>query len=79
MEWIPWEHNAHADALVGLASVFQSSRSRTIVFDAVEASSVELEDRWVLAILLGSSRMDPIVAYLKHQVLPPNKKEAHKV
>lgn len=80
VEWIPREHNAHADALAGLASVFHSSGGRTIIFDAVESPSIEpAEDQLVLAILLGPSRMDPIVAYLKNQILPPGKKEAHKV
>lgn len=79
VEWIPRENNAHANALAGLASVFQSSGSRTIVFDAVEVLSVEPADQWALSISLGPCRMDPIFAYLKHQVVPPNRKAAHKV
>lgn len=68
------------DALAGLASVFQSAGHRTIVFDAVDSPSIEpVEDLMVLAILLGPSRMDPVITYLKNQTLPPSKKEAHKV
>ncbi|XP_058180145.1 uncharacterized protein LOC131298686 [Rhododendron vialii] len=80
VEWIPQEHNAHVDALAGLASVYKSSSSRTIIFDAVDSPRVEpAGNLMILAVLLGPSRMDPIIAYLKAQTLPPNKKEAHKV
>lgn len=79
VEWIAWEHNAHADALEGLASVYKTSGGRTIVFDEVEPPSFEPSVCLVLAITLGPSQMDPIVTYLKGQVLPPNKREAQKV
>lgn len=79
VEWIAREHNAHVDALSGLASVYQTSGSRTVIFYEVETLSFEPFMRSVLAITLGPSQMDPIVAYLKNQVLPPNKRESHKV
>lgn len=80
VEWVPREHNAHADALAGLASIFQTSGTRTILFDAVGSPSIEpAEDLLVLAISLGPSRMGPVIAYLKTQTFPPSKKEAHKV
>ncbi|KAI8568391.1 hypothetical protein RHMOL_Rhmol02G0195200 [Rhododendron molle] len=41
VEWIAREHNAHADALAGLASVYKTAGSRTIIFDAVESPSFE--------------------------------------
>lgn len=79
VEWITREHNAHADALASLASVTKSVGECTIVFDAIDISSIEPEDSWVLSIILGPSQMDPVIAYLKNEVLPSNKKEAHKI
>lgn len=79
VEWITWEHNADVDALAGLALEYKTSSSRTIVFDEVESPSFEPLVCSVNVITLGPSQMDPIIAYLKNQVLPPNKKEAHKI
>ncbi|XP_058180011.1 uncharacterized protein LOC131298545 [Rhododendron vialii] len=79
MEWIAQEHNAHADALVGLASVYKTSGSRTITFDEVPKSSFEEPCEQVMAISLGPSQLDPVIDYLKNQVLPPNKREAYKL
>lgn len=80
VEWVPREHNAHADALAGLASVYRSSSTRTLIFDSVDSLSIEpTEGHMVFAISLGPSKLDPIIAYLKTQVLPLYKKEAHRV
>ncbi|XP_058218306.1 uncharacterized protein LOC131329231 [Rhododendron vialii] len=79
VEWIAREHNDHADALAGLASVYKTSGSHTIVFDEVETPSFEPSVYPVMTITLGPSKMDPIIAYLKNQVLPPNRREAHKI
>ncbi|KAI8568188.1 hypothetical protein RHMOL_Rhmol02G0178100 [Rhododendron molle] len=66
VEWIAREHNAHVDALAGLASVYLTSGSRTIVFNEVESPSFEPIVCLVLVITLSLSQMDPIVAYLKN-------------
>lgn len=79
MELIAREHNAHADALVGLASVYMTLSSRSIVFDEVGTPSIKPSICSVLAIMLGPSQMDSIFAYLKNQVIPPNKRETHKI
>ncbi|XP_058217376.1 uncharacterized protein LOC131328449 [Rhododendron vialii] len=79
VEWIAWEHNAHADALAGLASVYRTSGSRTIVFDEVAKPSFEQPCQLVMAISLGPSQLDPVIDYLKNQVLPPNKRDAYKI
>ncbi|XP_058216879.1 uncharacterized protein LOC131327762 [Rhododendron vialii] len=79
VEWIAREHNAHADALAGLASVYKTSGSRTITFDGVTTPSFEQPCERVMAISLGPSQLDPVIDYLKNQVLPPNKREAYKL
>ncbi|XP_058185755.1 uncharacterized protein LOC131302980 [Rhododendron vialii] len=79
VEWIAREHNTHADALAGLASVYKTLGSRTIVFDEVESPSFEPSVCPVMTITLGPSQMDPIIAYLQNQVLPPNRTETHKI
>ncbi|XP_058211474.1 uncharacterized protein LOC131323643 [Rhododendron vialii] len=77
VEWIAREHNAHADALAGLASVYKTSGSRTITFDEVAKPSFEQPCEQVMAISLGQSQLDPVIDYLKNQVLPPNKRKAY--
>lgn len=53
VEWIAREHNAHTDALAGLALVYKTSGSRTIVFDEVESLSFEPSACSIMAITLG--------------------------
>ncbi|XP_058202708.1 uncharacterized protein LOC131317152 [Rhododendron vialii] len=79
VEWIAREHNAHADALAGLASVYKTSGSRTITFDDVIKPSFEQPCEQVMAVSLGQGQLDPVIDYLKNQVLPPNKREAYKL
>ncbi|KAF7151162.1 hypothetical protein RHSIM_Rhsim02G0198000 [Rhododendron simsii] len=50
IEWIAREHNAHADALAGLASVYRASGSCTVVFDEIDTPSFEPSDTTVAAI-----------------------------
>ncbi|XP_058211501.1 uncharacterized protein LOC131323671 [Rhododendron vialii] len=79
VEWIAQEHNAHADTLAGLASVYRTSDSRTIIFDEVATLSFEQPCQLVMAISLGPSQLDPVIDYLKNQVLPLNKRNAYKL
>ncbi|XP_058216855.1 uncharacterized protein LOC131327735 [Rhododendron vialii] len=79
VEWIAREHNAHADALAGLVSVYKTSGGRTITFDEVATPSFERPCEQVMAISLGLSQLDPVIAYLKNQVVPTNKREAYKL
>ncbi|XP_058211603.1 uncharacterized protein LOC131323777 [Rhododendron vialii] len=69
----------HADALAGLASIYRTSGSRIIVFDKVATPSFEQPCQLVMAISLGPSQLDPVIDYLKNQVLPPNKRDAYKL
>lgn len=74
VEWIAQEHNAHVDALAGLALVYQTLGSRTVIFDEVETPSFKPSVSSVLAITFGQGQMDPIVAYLENKVLPKQKR-----
>lgn len=51
VKWIGQEHNAHADALAGLAFVYRTSSSHTIIFDEVDTPSFELS----VSLVLGPS------------------------
>ncbi|XP_058185921.1 uncharacterized protein LOC131303147 [Rhododendron vialii] len=79
VEWISREHNAHADALAGLTSVYKTSGGRTITFDEVATPSFEQPCERVMAISLGVNQLDRVIAYLKNQVVPTNKREAYKL
>ncbi|XP_058223096.1 uncharacterized protein LOC131332814 [Rhododendron vialii] len=72
------EHNAHADALAGLASASTASEFRTINFGSIGRPSFEPTPK-VLNVELGPSWMDEIVTFLKHDTLPIDKKEAYRV
>ncbi|XP_058181250.1 uncharacterized protein LOC131299688 [Rhododendron vialii] len=72
------EHNAHADALASLASASASKASefRTINFGSIDHPSFDTTLD-VLNVELDPSWMDEIVAFLKHDTLPTDKKEAY--
>ncbi|XP_058181268.1 uncharacterized protein LOC131299707 [Rhododendron vialii] len=78
IEQINREHNAHADALAGLASAAEASKFRTINFDSIDHPSSDT-NREVLNVELGPSWTDEIVAFLKHDTLPSDKKEAYRI
>ncbi|XP_058192075.1 uncharacterized protein LOC131309461 [Rhododendron vialii] len=78
IEQINREHNAHADALAGLASASTASEFRTINFGSISRPSFEPTPE-VLNVELGPSWMDEIVAFLKHDTLPTEKKEAYQL
>lgn len=79
IEWVGLERNAHADALASLATACAASPNRTILLGEVESPSIEHERQEVLHISLGPSWMDEIYAYLKHEKLPTDTKEAYRV
>jgi ribonuclease HI len=81
VEHIPREQNAHADALAGLASACAASEHHSISFGSIDKPSFELEaiNHAVLNIELGPSWMDEIITYLRDDVLPTDKKDAHRL
>lgn len=79
-EHVGRELNSHADALVRLGVVCSSNDGRrTIVLGEIPMPSLESSQREVMEIHLGSSWMDPLISYLKHDTLPTDRKEAHKI
>lgn len=78
IEQINRENNAHADALASLASASKASEYRNISLGKILEPSFEAPAE-VLSITLGPSWMDEIVAFLKHDTLPSDKKVAHRV
>ncbi|XP_058208269.1 uncharacterized protein LOC131321289 [Rhododendron vialii] len=72
------EHNALADALAGLASASKASEFRTINFGSIDHPSFDTIPE-VLNVELGPSWMDEIIAFLKHDTLPVDKKEAYRI
>ncbi|GFY99152.1 chitin elicitor receptor kinase 1 [Actinidia rufa] len=82
IEQVGRDLNSHADALAGLASTFEGGR--IIAVDLISAPSIEpsieINQKTILSnVELGPSWMDPIDAFLCHDKLPEDKKEAHKL
>ncbi|XP_058181253.1 uncharacterized protein LOC131299692 [Rhododendron vialii] len=75
------EQNADADALTGLASAYSISGHRSISFGSIDKRSFELDvlNHEVLNIELSLSWMDEIASYLRDDILPSDKKEAHRL
>ncbi|XP_058185746.1 uncharacterized protein LOC131302971 [Rhododendron vialii] len=78
IEQINREHNAHAQALAGHASASKASEFRTIHFGNIDHPSFDATPK-VLNVELGPSWMDEIIAFLKHDTLPADKKEAYRI
>ncbi|XP_058217536.1 uncharacterized protein LOC131328636 [Rhododendron vialii] len=78
IEQINREHNAHADALAGLASASKASEFRTISFGSIDHPSFDTTPE-ILNVELGPSWMDEIIALLKHDTLLADKKEAYRI
>ena len=73
-------YNSHADALANLASAIDSGMSRKVEFGYIDQPSIDREAIQLVACAeLGPSWMDPIISYLTDDVLPDDKKEAHKL
>ncbi|XP_058220517.1 uncharacterized protein LOC131330798 [Rhododendron vialii] len=78
IEQINREHNAHADSLASLASASKASEFKTINFGSIDHPSFDTTLE-VLNVELDPSWMDEIIAFLKHDTLPANKKEAYRI
>lgn len=79
IEHISREQNLHADTLTGLALACSDSGPRSILFATIDKPSFELDVlvHEVLNIDLEPSWMDKIVSYLRDDILPYDKKDAH--
>ena len=70
----------HADSLTSLAiSLAQSLPQVILVEDLCEPTEMEKEKAQIHQIRVGPSWMDPIVVFLKDDILPEEKREANKV
>ncbi|XP_058216794.1 uncharacterized protein LOC131327665 [Rhododendron vialii] len=78
IEQINHEHNTHADALAGLASASQALEFRTTNFGRIDHPTCETTPE-VLNIELSPNWMDEIVAFLRDDTLPTDKKEAYRI
>ncbi|XP_075658610.1 uncharacterized protein LOC142628384 [Castanea sativa] len=77
---VSWSMNTHADSLATLAtSSAQSLPQVILVEDLCKASRMHNDTIRVHQIRVGPSWMDPIVSFLKNDVLPEEKSEADKV
>lgn len=74
------ESNFHADALASLASAIEAGNRRTVEVETLREPSIELQrSRQLMCLDLGQSWMDPVIAYLKDDLLPEDKTEAQKI
>lgn len=65
MKRFPIINNSHADTLATLSSVIDSKIKITIDVEYLPKPIIDPELNQVICINLGSSWMDPIIAYLK--------------
>ena len=80
MSQIPRSRNAHANSLATLATSSAQSLPRVIlVEDLCKPSEVGRNVVHVHQIRVGPSWMDPIMLFLKEDVLPESKFEADKI
>ena len=77
---VPRSRNAHADSFATLATSSAQGLPQVILMeDLCKPSEVGRSVVYVHQIRVGPSWMDPIVLFLKEDVLPENKSEADKV
>ena len=77
---VPKSRNTHADSLATLATSSEQSLPRVIlVEDLYNPDEVKRNIVHIHQIKVGPSWMDPIILFLKEDVLPKNKSEAKKV
>ena len=72
--------NGHADSLASLASSVADPFPRIISVELLPFSSLTPSNGGlVLSIHLSASWMDPIVAYLRDEILPEDQKESEQI
>ena len=77
MEQIGREYNSHADILAKLATAMETNMQRTVTMEVLNSPSSEDCDSDILyTISPVASWMDPLIAYLRNNQLPKDRKEA---
>ena len=80
IEQVGRDLNSHVDALANLSSVFEGEAGRTIAIDIISAPNLEMPQELVLVNTeLGLSWMNPIINFMRHDKLPKDKRESHKI
>ena len=80
MSQVPRNRNTHKDSLATLVTSSAQNLPRVIlVEDLCNPTEVKGNSIHVHQIRVGPSNLDPIVLFLKEDVLPENKSEADKV
>ena len=77
---IPRSGNTHTDSLATLASFSAQSLPRIILVEELhKPTEIKGVEAHVQQIRVGSSWMDPIISFLKENILPLDKLEAKKI
>ena len=72
--------NSHVDSLAMLATSLGLSLPWVVIIEDMDSSSLtRVSLIWVYSLHVGLSWMDPIVTFLKQELLPEDKCEAEKV
>ena len=80
LQHIPRGGNTHADSLTTFATSLAQDLPRVIlVEDLCKPTEMKVEMVYIYQIRVGPSWMDPIVLFLKEDILPEDKSEAKKV
>ena len=80
LKQIPRGQNSHANSLAMLTTSLASSLPRVVVVKEMNSSSLTgVSLVGVYSLYVGTSWMDPMVAFLKQGLLPEDKCEAEKV
>ena len=80
MKEIPRGQNSHANSLAMVATSLESSLLQVVIIEEMDSLSLTRAPLvGVCNVHVESSRMDPIVTFLKQGLLPKNKCEVEKV
>jgi hypothetical protein len=72
------EHNSHANILAKLATALQTDLQRTVTIEILDSLSFRsCAPNSIFAAGFGASWMDPLVAYLRDDYLPKDRKAAN--
>ena len=76
---VPRNGNAHADSLAMLAMSWAQHLPRVILVEDLYKSTETRETAQIHQIRVGPSWMDPIIRFLREDILPEKRMEADKI
>jgi len=77
--WVPRSENNHADSLANLRAATEFQFRHEIPVEHITNLSVQQLIGEILRLDISSGWRDPIIAYLKDEILPDDKVEARKL